>query len=128
MKQYKVRFHLAQGENYMQWQVRVRDSDVQHYDPARYSLVMTNCVLRNHKATAQRIHDGDNKEVCAWIACDSVDIIELRKRAVSHTGDPICYNPKKLPYWTDVSGQQNLDGTRYERLATDGRQVIHTQF
>ena len=118
---FKVRFHLASGSNYMQWQVK--KAEVQYYDPAQFSLIMTGCTLKNHRSTAQRIHGGENKTVCAWINCESVTIIQ---GSPSDSGDPICYNPKKLPYWTDITGQQNLDGNRYDRLVTIGKRIMHT--
>ncbi len=116
---FKVRFNLSAGENFMKWQVK-RGDVVQYYDPLLVSLVMMNCTLKNRPATALKIHAGEHKSVCAWIECDNVEICESSKQS----GFPICYNPKKLPYWTDVAGRLNLDNHEFNKITTDGRQLI----
>ena len=41
MKRYKVRFHLARGDNYMKWQVTDLQQDTKSYfDPNLKSIVM----------------------------------------------------------------------------------------
>jgi hypothetical protein len=57
---YKVRFHLAKGEHFMHWQVRGPNGYLQFYDPKQFALKMYNCVLKNQRATAQKICDGEN--------------------------------------------------------------------
>lgn len=116
---FKVRFNLSAGVNFQKWQVK-SPSGVTFYNPAIVSLVMSNCRLKNHGRTAQRIHAGENKRVCAWIECDNVEIIESSRQS----GFPICYNPRKLPYWTDVSGRLNLDNHEFHKIISIGRSLI----
>ena len=66
MKRYRVRFHLAKGDNYMKWQVFDRQSNTKDYiDPDSKSIVMLECELGNHPTTAKKIYNGENKTVCA---------------------------------------------------------------
>ena len=77
MKRYKVRFHLARGDNYMKWQVTDSQKDTKSYfDPNLKSIVMRDCILGNHPKTAMRIHNGENKTVCAWVACDDLAVVD----------------------------------------------------
>ena len=101
----KVRFHLARGQNYMRWQVKQGDS-VQYYDPEDVILEMHEATLRNQRKTAERIMDGENKTVCAWVVKD-----------FAH------YNPRRRPYWHD-SKKNNLDNSKYKALATYGKLIV----
>ena len=116
---YKVRFNLSAGQHFMQWQVKLYDR-VRYYDPSSVTLVLHNCKLKNHAKTAQRIHAGENKSVCAWIECDHVEILD----PIEQSTFPICYNPKKKPYWTDVSGRLNLDNLEFIKIVSTGRQLF----
>lgn len=97
MKSIKVRFNLGRGENYLKWQVTYPDGDVIYHKPNEVQLVMTECVFKNHKKTAQKIYDGQNKTVCAWILCKDIKV---------YTGEPftdetnkVTYNPRVQPNW-----------------------------
>lgn len=103
----------------MKWQVK-RGRDVQYYDPSKVTLVMTNCLLKNHLKTAQKIHAGAHKSVCAWIECDDVEIRELSV----YSGFPICYNPKKFTFWHDSSGRLNLDNHEFHKIVSSGRTLM----
>lgn len=116
---FKVRFNLSAGEHFMKWQVKCGDV-VHYYDPSSVCIVMTNCHLKNRTATALKIHAGEHKSVCAWIECDNVEIVPSSNNA----GFPICYNPKKLPYWTDVSGRLNLDNHEFHKIVSVGRSLL----
>ena len=121
MKRYRVRFHLARGDNYMKWQVFDKQYNTKDYlDPDLKCIVMKQCVLRNHPSTAKRIFEGENKTVCAWIDCDDVTI--------SDTPPPLGkltqykYNPKKNPHWfTDQSN--NADNLPFKMMVTNKRKV-----
>lgn len=115
----KVRFHLAKGENFKKWQVRRKD-EVYYYDPDTVNLVMTNCKLKNQKATAQKIHDGANKSVCAWIECDEVEVLA---GSYPRPDEFYFYNPKHLPHWYNQKGD-NVDNQKDEKLWTVGRLVV----
>ena len=97
MKSIKVRFNLGRGKNYLKWKVTHPDGEVIYYSPDEVQLVMTECTFKNHKSTAQKIYDGGNKTVCAWVLCKDIKI---------YTGKPITdetkkvrYNPRVQPNW-----------------------------
>ena len=69
----KVRFNLGRGKNYMKWKIESK-SGVEYHSPDNVQLIMFNCVLKNNKKMAQRIFNGENKNVCAWILCESIII------------------------------------------------------
>ena len=124
MKRYRVRFHLARGDNYMKWQVFDRQQNTKTYfEPSLKSLFMKNCELGNHPTTAKKIYDGQNKTVCAWVSCDDVqiwdnDIVKLDTSGMTHYK----YNPKKNPHWfTDT--HNNRDGMKFGTMITQQRAV-----
>lgn len=95
---YKVRFHLQKGPNYLKWQVRAPDGSVSYYDPKEFSLVMINCKLKNRVKTAQKIHDGADKSVCAWIECKQINVYQEVLSTNTLYGT-LSYNPKVHPHW-----------------------------
>jgi hypothetical protein len=121
MTKTRVRFHLAKGPNFQNWQVKCGDS-VEYYEPSEYNLYMQNCKLRNQPTTAQKIYDGANKTVCAWIECDSVTAHPSADR-VPRAVDFLYYNPKRKPHWHLASGV-NVDNHVYDSLATQGQMVV----
>ena len=65
MKRYRVRFHLARGDNYMKWQVFDKQQNTKDYfDPNSKSLFMKNCELGNHPTTAKILQRGQQDGVC----------------------------------------------------------------
>lgn len=116
----KVRFHLGKGEHYMQWQIRKGDS-VMYYDPARYDLWMRGCRLRNQRGTAERIHAGENKTVCAWVECDSISVTSANYEPADDS-KAVRFNPRIAPYWMDSDGN-DVDGVHYPSLKTVHRQI-----
>lgn len=97
MKSIKVRFNLGAGQNYMKWKIEYPDGKVEYHAPADVQLVMKNCILKNHRKTAQRIFDGGQKTVCAWVLCKS---LEIRRDNFEIDNDQrIRYNPRVLPNW-----------------------------
>lgn len=115
---YKVRFHLAHGENYRKWQV-LCEGNCKYYDPDSVSLVMEGCKLHNNPKIAKSINKGANKSVCAWVSCSKIKV----KRPQSPSGKQISYNPRIIPYWCDCSGN-NLDGLKVSKLLTNGRMIF----
>ncbi len=120
MMRYQIRFHLGAGENYGKWQVKC-SAGVRYFDPAKVSLTMLDCQLRNQPATAKKVYDGANKSVCAWVDCNEL----LVSGPVEMAGVPVSYNPKVAPHWRNLSGQ-NIDGKRIEVLRSIGRQMVFT--
>lgn len=110
----KVRFDLNR-KHYRQWKV-YPDS---HYHPDKVCLVMINCTLKNSPRIAQTIKDGANKTVCAWIDCDSVQVLQVEPLPEC---EQVTYNPREYPWW-NLSGE-NVDGKKFKKLITHGRRVF----
>mgnify|MGYP005989320439 FL=1 len=121
MTKTRVRFHLAQGRNFQNWQIKCGQS-VEYYEPEDVVLVMENCKLRNQPTTAKRIFDGADKTVCAWIECDSVTIVPKADAPVDHVVGYLNYNPRHNPYWT-VNFGAKADGKVFDHLITQGKRV-----
>ena len=129
---YKVRFHLAQGENFMKWQIKSRVNDgtgardvIEYHDPEEVTLLMSKCKLRNQASTAKKINEGANKTVCAWIDCENVRVLD-RKIPQTHIDDFVRFNPRIKPYWMGRNQSDNLDNQEIETLWTDGRNILTT--
>lgn len=131
MRPLKVRFHLAKGENYKKWQIKdLRDNKVSYVDPQKFWLVLDDCKFRNQRGTAQRIFDGENKTVCAWIECQRaewapVDQVadpadNFRRYQVLHS---VSYNPRIHPFWASLHGE-NLDNYQATLVVSWGRELM----
>ena len=115
-KKYKVRFNLGKGKNFMFWQViNTETGSFKYYNPSKVSIVMSNCFLRNQKATANKIFNGSNKSVCAWVECDNVIII--KDSNLSYNSFKVSYNPRKSPNWQNNKGE-NIDSLSINCLYT----------
>jgi hypothetical protein len=115
---YKVRFNLGRGANYMKWKVEhIASGKAAYYDPEEVSLSLHGCALRNQPSTAQKIFEGANKSVCAWVECHDVEI-----SLADCVSFPIEYNPRKAPHWSGMG--QNIDNTKFARLVSDGRNLF----
>ena len=123
---YKVRFHLGKGEHFMHWQVHnLIEDTIQYVDPQQHGLLMFGCKLRNQKGGAQKIHDGANKSVVAWIDCEYVNLNALRINTNKTDYEHLRYNPRIAPNWT--SSEQigiDMDNTEHGLLVTMGRDVL----
>lgn len=122
---YRVRFHLAKGENFRKWQVRHPDGTKTYHDPETTTILMRDCYLRNSRKVAERIHAGANKTVCAWVLCKQVHIWQCRPEAtpVDMQIATVRFNPRVLPHWHDEHGT-DLDGTRLDRVMSWNRDLF----
>jgi len=118
MTRTKVRFHLGRGPNYMKWKVESKEG-IAYYDPEEYSLVMTGCTLKNYKKTAEKIYNGGEKVVCAWVLCNKVSIALLQNDVTNK--HQIKYNPRILPNWT-INGEI-VDNHDYDTIWSNGRKL-----
>jgi hypothetical protein len=118
---YKVRFNLGKGPRYMTWKITHPNKDVEYLQPNDFSLTLINAKLRNHKGSAEKIYEGANKRVCAWIECEDLKITE--RYEFSDNLSQIMYNPRVKPYWRDHKGN-NIDGHYFNRLRTLGHDVF----
>jgi hypothetical protein len=139
IKTIRVRYHLGRGENYMKWQIKYFNEDklplnTYYKEPEEWDLVMYDCELVNHRNLAQKICNGANKTVCAWIECKSIEYHE-RDYDIENTDrnffeeltddELIHYNPEKRPFWYNkgYSDSGNIDGTIIAKLITRERQI-----
>lgn len=99
MKKIKVRFNLSRGKNFMKWKVEYPNKTVEYHDPEQVQLILTNAQLRNYKKVAEKIYNGANKSVCAWVLCDSVEIKTTDFKELNDSFDRIKYNPRIKPNW-----------------------------
>jgi hypothetical protein len=123
----KVRFNLGRGENYMKWKIEypntinnMKKNIVEYLSPEDVQLVLHNCMLKNNRKVADKIFNGENKSVCAWIMCESISInhLHLKTDEQEHLFDkPISlkYNPRKNPFWSNAKNE-NLDNTEHEKI------------
>lgn len=121
MSNYKIRFNLGRGENYLKWKVTSPNGDVNYYEPNNVCLYMDNCKLVNQQGTAKKIHDGANKTVCAWIESETVIIFE--PLIMPKNSSKVSYNPRVQPNW--VCDGEIVDKGLYETLYTFENGVYH---
>jgi len=118
----KVRFNLSAGKNYMKWKVEYPDRKPEYYDPKEVQLMFSGCTLKNYKTTAQKIHDGANKTVCAWVLCDAIKIYEA---GTLFAGDKpqFKYNPRVRPNW--MWEDEVIDGCWYHTMMSDSSKLYY---
>ena len=119
----KVRFNLGRGKNYLKWKVESK-SGVEYYYPTEVQLILHNCVLKNNRKMAEKIFNGMNKNVCAWIVCDSITIKHENFNKV-WVKDRLTYNPRKQPYW--VYNNFEVDNDRFDEITTIDYQLFVTK-
>lgn len=126
MKMIKVRFNLGRGENYMKWKIIQSDGKIEYYAPDDVQLVMQNCILKNNKKLAQRIFEGENKDVCAWIRCESITINHSSKDdyyVPNLQVEKLMYNPKIAPFWRFESANYPFDNCEFSEIFTDHKNL-----
>lgn len=88
-------------------------------DPSTHMIIMHGCYLHNSSVRAEKINKGEiHKERCAWITCDSFEIVPL----AFVQGDEISYNPKVNPFFC-LDGK-NVDKHSFDMLVTNGVRII----
>ncbi len=116
----KVRFHLARGKNYMKWQIK-DGIKTEYYEPDLFNLIMNNCQLHNKPNIAKKIFNGENKTVCAWISCQSVNIVD--RKEISSQKESISYNPRIAPHWRCDNGN-NIDNKIFKTIVSVGHKLF----
>jgi hypothetical protein len=119
-KRIKVRFNLGRGVNYLKWKIEYPDGRVIYSDFEFTQLVMKECTFKNHKKTAEKIYNGANKTVCAWILCEELEI--RTDNFITEKGTQARYNPRVAPNW--IVNDVVVDGKTYERIHTINRGVF----
>lgn len=118
---YKVRFNLGTGRNYMKWKIEGLE-EVSYYSPNDVNIVMTNCQLKNQKKIAQKIFEGANKTVCAWVKCESL-VVKENKIFDEESAIEIKYNPRVFPNWFIGDGE-NVDNMIINTVFSSGRKLF----
>lgn len=125
-----IRRDLKKGKTFGHWQVsecKTRSKlgkSIEYIDGTKYSLILKGCYLHNSVATAKKIHNGAYRERCAWIVCESyqvvprIDIIKHRflQKPPKINGTEVSYNPKKSPHYLCES--VNVDKTKQNLIQT----------
>ena len=105
----------------MKWQVfDLKNNTKNYYDPDTRSIIMRDCLLGNHAETAKKIFNGDNKTVCAWVACEEVRVVDSVPPIGSMTNYK--YNPRKNPHW-HTDDLPNADKLKFKTMVTIKRKV-----
>ena len=119
----RVRFNLGKGKNYMKWRVLRPDGTVEFLDPSEVQLVMIGCTFKNSKKAAQKIFEGANKTVCAWVLCDELRV--ERPLEFSENQDiQAAYNPRVAPNWRIA--ETDVDDRNTPVLHTIGKNIYLT--
>lgn len=130
----KVRFNLGKGKNYMKWKVQCGNQS-DYYNPKEYNLFLYNCQLKNHKKTAEKINQGANKSVCAWILCDKIMLVPMwgmpqglnmlgQNCALPEANTRLTYNPRVQPNWVAGTAGEVVDDQFFDHIWSDGRKLF----
>lgn len=121
-RKYKIRYHLGVGENYMKWRVEdTASKEVRFIDTDDFEMLLKNAKLYNQKGAANKIYNGANKTVCAWIMAE--EIYPNPDYMFVNFSKVISYNPRVAPHWKDHEGN-NLDKQEFKEIYIDGKEVL----
>jgi hypothetical protein len=121
-KSIKIRFNLGRGKNYLKWKIEYPNGEVSYIEPDGVQLVMRDCTFKNYRKTAQKIYDGADKTVCAWILCKQIEI--RTDNFITEEQNRAYYNPRVQPNW--VMNDVVVDGKTSPQLHTINRGVFLT--
>lgn len=96
---YKLRFHLANGPHFMHWQLTSPSGEVTYHDPKTFRCLLVGTKLKNRRATAEKIHAGANKTVCAWVEAVHVFLQDEFPEVKIERMSQVRYNPRVKPHW-----------------------------
>jgi hypothetical protein len=120
-RNFKIRFHLGQGENYMKWRIEdVTTKNVWFFEPSEFEAVIINGKLYNQKSAANKINQGSNKTVCAWIMAE--DVVMYSTENIWMKGQ-VSYNPRLMPHWIDNNGN-NVDKQEFAEMHIVERKIF----
>lgn len=120
---YAIRRDLKGGKTHGFWQIskcRIRSKlgkAIEYIDGKKYTLILKGCYLHNSVAAAKKIFEGADRERCAWIVCDSFEIVPIK----DIDGIEISYNPKKSPHY--LCDDENVDKTEHDCITTKNYQM-----
>ena len=128
-----IRRDLKKGKTFGYWQVsecKTRSKlgkAIEYIDGTKYSLILKGCYLHNSVATAKKIHNGAYRERCAWIVCQSYEVVPITKgfesisrliltEGIKGNYPEVTYNPKHSPHY--ISEKKNIDKTEHRIIQT----------
>ncbi len=124
---YAVRRNLRKGAKFGWMQIHEaatksaikKGSNDIFVDPSKFSIKMQNCYIHNSVARSAKIHAGDiHKERCAWVACNSFEIVER----VDAVDGEVSFNPRVSPNF--IHNGNNVDKHTFDNLITLGTQIF----
>lgn len=118
---FKVRFNLGKGPRYQTWKITHPDGKVEYIGPNDVYLIFIKAKLRNQKGSAEKIYDGANKRVCAWIECEDLKI--KYKYRFGDNLNEISYNPRVAPYWRNIKNE-DIDNSTFNTLRSLGNRIF----
>lgn len=104
----------------MKWKIAFPDGTIEYLDPKEITLIMSRCKLKNNPKIAEKIFQGENKQVCAWILCEQIKITGVPQENLDEA-NRLSYNPRVKPCW-DFRGS-NADGKEFDRLESRGSRL-----
>ena len=124
----RLRFHLARGEHYMHWQLRRGESRPTYWSPSA-NFKLKDVTLYNRRNVAEKIYNGENKTVCAWLSISGS--IKISTVPTDTDGlHQISYNPRVSPFWTykDIVNEKseliNLDMQKFDEAIINGKEIF----
>ena len=121
---YAFRIDLKKGKTYGFWQLRdcptnsKLGKELALINPNTHTIIMHDCLLYNSKGTTAKIFEGKmNKAVCAWIVCESYEIVPIR----DVKGKEITFSPRVKPYF-ELNGT-NVDKQTFKTITTCGKRM-----
>lgn len=80
--------------------------------------------LVNQRKTAERIHNGADKDVCAWVQAMGFEVRDVGEDI--ERGQMLRFNPEFVPHWIAGEGDnaKDVDGFLFRELVTVGRHVF----
>jgi len=115
----KIRFNLSSGKNFMKWKIEYPDGTKEYLSPTECQLIMRNVLLKNYHTVATRIFEGGEKVVCAWLMCESIEVIReapFNQFDNKDQSNKLNYNPRIAPNW--IYNGINADGEVFERVGS----------
>jgi hypothetical protein len=120
---YKIRFHLAKGDNFMKWQVKAPGM-VEYHRPEERQIAMFNAKLKVQLGTSTKIHEGACKTVCAWVECEDYQVLGQADLVKPNVNDfYVRFNPRHNPNWVDLA-DNILNGEEYSLIMTQDRSLF----
>jgi hypothetical protein len=128
MKKIKVRFNLSRGKNYMKWKITYPSGVVEYCSPTSTQLIMSNCILKNNRKTAEKIMTGQHKTVCAWILCETIQVKygSFNVYDIDPTYVRVSYNPRVNPFWV-YDKSTPADGFKFGEIASVDSRLFVTK-